>query len=455
MPRFLLILSGSLTTHIQTNALLQTIYTAIPRKQTAIDTAIELKNSKTLMLTTKNMKSRKVHMSPYTLPTYYLKKNRLWLVCLCASLLLSACGGQSDNNTENSLTAGTITQAPQNNYSSNCISNFNQWSPSPEKPAIQLLGNKVELLEMGETYIESGALASDEQDGDLTTSIVIVGAEELTTTTQGDHMIRYEVTDSDGNSALPIYRIVRVFKDTPPSGSKRLFSEVDSVMEYWEHLPTFLGDDPNRLYPLVVYAHGWSTSKEFETSSRAALLDTLPIVQIIKTGEWDNSLPMVVVTPQRCWSSVDQYQMDALNTFINWMVRNYPIDEKRIYLTGLSNGAWVTWEYLRAYPNVIAAAAPIAGYGDHTQVCTHKHVPLWAFNAVDDPTTHYPNVVNMVSNLLNCGVGRYPPKLTIFENGGHIISDDIYNLNFLNLGLPEYDIYDQSIFEWFLEHERH
>lgn len=79
-----------------------------------------------------------------------------------------------------------------------------------EEPSITLIGNSViELLQNSEQYVEQGATAFDEKDGDITNSIVIAG-DTVDETTVGTYIITYNVTDTDNNSAIEVTRTVNV-----------------------------------------------------------------------------------------------------------------------------------------------------------------------------------------------------------------------------------------------------
>ena len=66
--------------------------------------------------------------------------------------------------------------------------------PDEVAPSISLIGNQVEYLIQGQEYVEKGATASDDRDGDLTNEIVITGS--VDTSTLGSYEITYRVADS-------------------------------------------------------------------------------------------------------------------------------------------------------------------------------------------------------------------------------------------------------------------
>ena len=82
-------------------------------------------------------------------------------------------------------------------------------------PAIALIGANPQTIEVGDPYIELGATATDNYDGDLTGSIMI-DATTVDTNTLGTYTVTYNVTDSSGNSAIEVTRSVDVVDTTLP-----------------------------------------------------------------------------------------------------------------------------------------------------------------------------------------------------------------------------------------------
>lgn len=76
------------------------------------------------------------------------------------------------------------------------------------KPVITLNGSASVTITEGDTYIDAGATASDNVDGDLTGSIVVSGT--VNTTMTGVYTLRYNVTDAAGNAADEVTRTVTV-----------------------------------------------------------------------------------------------------------------------------------------------------------------------------------------------------------------------------------------------------
>ena len=79
----------------------------------------------------------------------------------------------------------------------------------PQKPIITLLGDSTVIVANGENYIDAGATASDDQDGDITANIVVTDL-PVNTSVGGSYTITFNVIDSDGNSADEVTRTVDV-----------------------------------------------------------------------------------------------------------------------------------------------------------------------------------------------------------------------------------------------------
>ena len=75
-------------------------------------------------------------------------------------------------------------------------------------PVITLNGNSVVNLNVGDTYNELGATATDVEDGDLTGSIVVTGS--VDTNTAGTYQLFYNVQDNENNSAIQVVRTINV-----------------------------------------------------------------------------------------------------------------------------------------------------------------------------------------------------------------------------------------------------
>jgi len=75
-------------------------------------------------------------------------------------------------------------------------------------PVITLIGSTTLTHEVKTTYIDAGATASDNYDGDITSSIVTVN--NVNTDTVGTYTITYNVSDTSGNNAVQVTRTINI-----------------------------------------------------------------------------------------------------------------------------------------------------------------------------------------------------------------------------------------------------
>ncbi len=73
-----------------------------------------------------------------------------------------------------------------------------------------------------------------------------------------------------------------------------------------------------------------------------------------------------------------------LDLLLDYVKNHYPVDEKRIYLTGLSMGGFGTWAWAAEKPETFAAIAPICGGGNPLNAKRLSKLPIWVFHGDKD-----------------------------------------------------------------------
>ncbi|MDB4158078.1 BspA family leucine-rich repeat surface protein [bacterium] len=119
------------------------------------------------------------------------------------------------------LNLGTIKDAATNNATLTLVSPGNANSLGANKtlvidttaPEITLVGNDTETIEVGATYTEQGATATDNYDSTLT---VVVGGDTVDTSIVDTYTVTYNISDSNGNPAEQVARTVSVVDTTIP-----------------------------------------------------------------------------------------------------------------------------------------------------------------------------------------------------------------------------------------------
>jgi hypothetical protein len=82
-------------------------------------------------------------------------------------------------------------------------------------PVITLIGSDPFQLEVGTTYVEPGATAIDDVDGDISANIAI-DSSAVNTGTVGSYQVTYNISDAAGNPAIEVIRTVNVVDTTAP-----------------------------------------------------------------------------------------------------------------------------------------------------------------------------------------------------------------------------------------------
>jgi predicted peptidase len=216
---------------------------------------------------------------------------------------------------------------------------------------------------------------------------------------------------------------------------------------YVEYLPPGYGEGTPR--PLLIFFHG---AGENGTGTEKALerLFNGDIPRLIRSGRWPESRPFVVLMPQHQGGygaggagplCPDAAEVDA---FIRFALEHYEVDRRRVYLTGVSCGAYGVWDYLGAHTNdVVAAAIPIAGDGNRALAagCALARVPIWAFHGARDDVVSVYGSIRPIRVLRMCNPEPVDLRLTVYAGGDHGVSGPTYD------GSAGHDIY-----AWLLRH---
>jgi len=179
-------------------------------------------------------------------------------------------------------------------------------------------------------------------------------------------------------------------------------------------------------YPLVLFLHG---AGERGRDNTRQLIHGLPEFLTPKNRA---DFPCFVIAPQcpqnQKWVEVDWSQTEhempkemSKSFKLIWKLlqkisEDYPVDERRIYITGLSMGGYGTWDFIQRKPDYFAAAIPICGGADEHYAGRLTDLPIWAFHGDRDPAVPVIRTTRMIEAIEKAG-GK--PKMTIYEGVGH------------------------------------
>jgi predicted peptidase len=250
---------------------------------------------------------------------------------------------------------------------------------------------------------------------------------------------------SEGNDAMKVgpnsksmisknERKVHLWDDTV----KKVFKHGDHKLHYT--ILQYVDSVPKEKIPLVVFLHG---SGERGNDNIAQLKVGLP--NLIQSFKKEGMNQFMVLAPQcpenQLWSDADWTQpahvmkknmlwtLESIFSIIDSITQNNPwVDTNRIYVTGLSMGGFGTWEMIQRRPDFFAAAIPICGGGDKTQVKDLVQLPIWAFHGRKDKAVMVGRTTDMYSAIQKeVGSGKLKIKMTIYESKGHLIWNDTYD----------------------------
>lgn len=178
-----------------------------------------------------------------------------------------------------------------------------------------------------------------------------------------------------------------------------------------------LPKDSSKPFPLVLFLHG--------AGERG---DNLEIVKAHSPFTYKNLVKedFAILAPQ-CPENV-YWDTKAVYELLQYVIKNYNVDQNRIYLTGLSMGGWGTWKLADEHPEIFAAIAPVCGPMNRpalSRVCTQlADKPIWIFHGALDDIVPLENSTTMFQKLTTC---NKTVQYTIFENDNHNSWDSTYS----------------------------
>ena len=215
-----------------------------------------------------------------------------------------------------------------------------------------------------------------------------------------------------------------------PAAGRMESNALDATLSRHVHLPYRVwlpqGYEASKAWPAIVFLHG---SGERGTDLSFVERNGPPRYVL------EHGLPFVVIAPQlpegATWSA------DAISALLDRALADYRIDTTRVYLTGLSMGAYGAYELAIAEPSRFAALLTVSGAGNPVEVCRLRELPVWIVHGAKDDVIPISWGREMARRLENC---KGDVRLTIDPDSGHDAWTKVYE--------------DPATYEWFLAHRR-
>jgi predicted peptidase len=219
-----------------------------------------------------------------------------------------------------------------------------------------------------------------------------------------------------------------------PAFAKQLFIRGKDTLPLRVMYP--LNYDAKKQYPLLVFLHG---AGERGTNNQAQLIHGS---KLFADSANRKQFPAIVVIPQ-CpytdfWAQIRLVKaahdstpheidyptdlppgrsMALVMQLLDSLAGSGKVDNKRIYVGGLSMGGMGTFEILWRKPNFFAAAFPICGGGNVTKAADYgNNFPVWIFHGDKDPVVDVKGSRKMAAALKDAGA---KVKYTEYPNVKH------------------------------------
>jgi len=171
----------------------------------------------------------------------------------------------------------------------------------------------------------------------------------------------------------------------------------DETFYYRLYVPPNLVE--GKKYPLLVWLL-WGKGRAGRDTGRH------PLHLIHGLEHWEETkgaFPAFILVPRapadRSWLDGED-PLTIARGMLESTVKNYPIDEDAISLTGVSLGGSACWEMGMRYPDLFSAIAPMgSGGGDLSRVQNITEIPIWAFHNAHDAETPIQGVRDTVDAL--------------------------------------------------------
>ncbi|MGN6495261.1 MAG: PKD domain-containing protein [Agriterribacter sp.] len=220
---------------------------------------------------------------------------------------------------------------------------------------------------------------------------------------------------------------------------------------FYESLPVDYASQPNKKYPLLIFLHGAGEKGDGSPAQLPRVLRNGP-PRVISQGKFPSKFlvngqefSFIVVAPQVNGSSGSN---SAIGAMIEYCIKNYRVDEQRIYITGLSLGGLMTYNFVGYKKEVTARIAATllvcpnaVSVETRANVIASSNLPVWLTNNDGDNAAKIGNATKTV-NMINAYNPNPRVRFTIFNKVGHDAWTKTYDPAFKEDG--------KNVYEWML-----
>lgn len=211
--------------------------------------------------------------------------------------------------------------------------------------------------------------------------------------------------------------------------TEHIFDRLNMLLPYLFSSPTG-SVDSGPLHPLIFFLHG--------AGERGRDLGPIRRYGVPRYAGRVKAFPFFTVSPlcpQRSyWEDIDS----VLFALLDDILARFPVDPRRVYLTGLSMGGHGTWVLGLQKPQRFAALAPVCAPSPVDSALIRragelKDKPVWVFHGGKDEQVSPEHSQRMVDLLRKAGA---EVRYSLYPNARHNVWKRVYA--------------DPGLYDWFL-----
>ena len=194
---------------------------------------------------------------------------------------------------------------------------------------------------------------------------------------------------------------------------------------FWINVPE---KESTEKQPVLIFLHGKSLS--------GTDLNRVRRYGVLRAMNKGRKIPAIVVAPQLAKGS---WNPDNVLEVLEYVKKNYNVDDSRIYVCGMSLGGYGTLHFAGKYADKITAAFAICGGGNVKDGCKLATIPLWIQHGDVDYIVPMSESKKVVDAIKKCDENANV-TLTIIKGGNH--------------GNVERLFHEDAMYDWLFQQKR-
>ena len=194
---------------------------------------------------------------------------------------------------------------------------------------------------------------------------------------------------------------------------------------FWINVPE---KESTEKQPVLIFLHGKSLS--------GTDLNRVRRYGVLRAMDKGRKIPAIVVAPQ---VAKGNWNPDKVLEVLEYVKKNYNVDESRIYVCGMSLGGYGTLHFAGKYADKITAAVAICGGGNAKDGCKLATIPLWIQHGDVDYIVPMSESKKVVDAIKKCDENA-DVTITIIKGGNH--------------GNVERLFHEDAMYDWLFKQKR-